>query len=773
MGVPIHPRSAQVGHLDHRCAPRMRAPVAACALAAPPEHGWRMRHGILAAAAAGGGAAAGLGALASFQAVCQAATAACLLAVAVPPLLSTPAGTRFLCAAASRALPGDVRVKRIRADWVSPLSVEGLELLEGRGDGSRPLLVVGRITTAEPMYRLVFGGRVTLTVAEPAVDATLDDAGMTPRLLKHFRAARLLSVLSPAPHHQQQQPDGAGAAAAEVGETTDLAREGTASESGAGAPPEQKQAPLKAGASRREQQQHQQKQEQQAAAEGAPQEPTPADPLAAGAAAAGDDAASLAAGLARQPGGVSALRRRLSQADASSGFSLELRGPALSAVVSEGRLLVPREIREALGRHVHATVVVGAPEVRELAEEMGGDDAWVDAPEAPRRRQQQQQQQQQADVPGGEAAAGAAPGEGDQPRRGAAGDEADRIVDGAPVAIQVDSERLMLDARGWAVRGGGGADGGTLGGWRCVLQRPVQARVELTPEFAGMTLAEFNPLLGNVLSVRDGGRATLSFAPAGGALPCRAGALRLEPIRLAVGEGQLTSQVLRLLNLGGLLGGPGGGLGGLLFGGGGAKRQLEAWTGPMEVDIGADGRCSTRRVDMLLGDRVRVSVWGSVDTVTEAMRMRIGLPASTLALAGVRGLPPDYVLPLELHGGVRSPHLDWTSAVRKVAVLSAMQLGRTALGGGGGGGPAAAAAKLGEAPAPAAPVKPGGGGWGGGGGGGGAPLASMGGAMRQASQVFLQQCIMVDKQLQNELGSAAPPAPSGPAPWESGGGANA
>lgn len=43
---------------------------------------------------------------------------------------------------------------------------------------------------------------------------------------------------------------------------------------------------------------------------------------------------------------------------------------------------------------------------------------------------------------------------------------------GTPLALQLDSERLMLDGRGWVVGG------------RCVLQRPVQARAELTPELA-------------------------------------------------------------------------------------------------------------------------------------------------------------------------------------------------------------------------------------------------------------------------------------------------
>jgi hypothetical protein len=155
---------------------------------------------------------------------------------------------------------------------------------------------------------------------------------------------------------------------------------------------------------------------------------------------------------------------------------------------------------------------------------------------------------------------------------------------------------------------------------------------------------------------------------------------------------------------------------------------------------------------------VRVSVWGSVDTVSDAMRIRIGLPAESLRLAGVRGLPPDYILPLDLHGTIRAPSLDWAAAVRKVAVLSAMQLARPL------GAAAVKGAAKGVAAGAVALATSGGSDadGGGGGGGAGAPLARM----HRASQVFLQQCAAVDQRLLGEIGGPPPPPPSGPAPWD-------
>ena len=158
-------------------------------------------------------------------------------------------------------------------------------------------------------------------------------------------------------------------------------------------------------------------------------------------------------------------------------------------------------------------------------------------------------------------------------------------------------------------------------------------------------------------------------------------------------------------------------------------------------------------------------VWGTVDPLSEAMAMRVGLPAATLALAGARGLPDGYVLPLDLHGTLRSPALDLPAAMRKVAVLSAMQLGRSLGAAALGGGGAKAGGSSGLAADGTAGVG-GAGGGGGGGGGGAAPMAHLG----RASAAFLRQVAAVDARLQAELGGPPPPPPVGPLPFGGGGG---
>ena len=153
-----------------------------------------------------------------------------------------------------------------------------------------------------------------------------------------------------------------------------------------------------------------------------------------------------------------------------------------------------------------------------------------------------------------------------------------------------------------------------------------------------MALASFNPLLHDVASVRDGGRVSLTFSPAAAAAaaagrdgtggdgpPAGGGTLRIDPVRVSVAEGPLLAQLTQLLHLGGLFGGGGGGGLGALFGGGG-RRQLEVWTGPMEVSLAPGGACRLHRVDVLLGGKARVCLWGAANPLTDALEMRVGSP---------------------------------------------------------------------------------------------------------------------------------------------------
>jgi hypothetical protein len=74
--------------------------------------------------------------------------AALLLVAVAPYIISSRWGTSAACSVASRMLPGDVRVQRLRLGWSQPLSLEGLSLHEGAAGSSRQLLTVERMSTA-------------------------------------------------------------------------------------------------------------------------------------------------------------------------------------------------------------------------------------------------------------------------------------------------------------------------------------------------------------------------------------------------------------------------------------------------------------------------------------------------------------------------------------------------------------------------------------------------------------------------------------------------
>lgn len=77
------------------------------------------------------------------------AAAAIMLLVAISPyLLSSRIGTRAVAAAASRVLPGDVRIQRLKLGWAEPLAVEGLAVYEAAAGSSRQLVGLERFSSA-------------------------------------------------------------------------------------------------------------------------------------------------------------------------------------------------------------------------------------------------------------------------------------------------------------------------------------------------------------------------------------------------------------------------------------------------------------------------------------------------------------------------------------------------------------------------------------------------------------------------------------------------
>eukprot|EP00879_Flechtneria_rotunda_P017118 GHRR01017926.1.p1 GENE.GHRR01017926.1~~GHRR01017926.1.p1 ORF type:complete len:450 (+),score=189.71 GHRR01017926.1:171-1520(+) len=256
----------------------------------------------------------------------------------------------------------------------------------------------------------------------------------------------------------------------------------------------------------------------------------------------------------------------------------------------------------------------------------------------------------------------------------------------APMMLQVSGGRVSVMVHGW--RTGPGC---------YLLQQPAKATWGFSPELARLTLSQFNPLLEGVVLVEGNHTLHSSYAPAGGQLPAQSGKLYISPMKVVVAQGQLLKQVYTLLNT---VQGTGfkkpswlpinlsniklpsssstTGSSDNSCSSSGSKSGVEVWSGPLHVTLLSPGVYRTERVDMIVGSQqngIRVALWGRVDTNAYTVDMIIGLPAITLSQAGIKNLPDSYMLPLAVTGSLSKPQIDWPAAMRKLAVLSAMQLG--------------------------------------------------------------------------------------------------
>jgi hypothetical protein len=59
---------------------------------------------------------------------------------------------------------------------------------------------------------------------------------------------------------------------------------------------------------------------------------------------------------------------------------------------------------------------------------------------------------------------------------------------------------------------------------------------------------------------------------------------------------------------------------------------------------------------------LHVALWGVVDAASNTIDFTVGLPASTLAKAGIAGLPPAYMLPVAVSGPLHRPTIEWNAA---------------------------------------------------------------------------------------------------------------
>ncbi|GIL73696.1 hypothetical protein Vretimale_5407 [Volvox reticuliferus] len=373
-------------------------------------------------------------------------------------------------------------------------------------------------------------------------------------------------------------------------------------------------------------------------------------------------------------------------------MNADLRIGRMNLVVTDGLLLVPEEVRQILGPGLHVSGAIGDQELRQWAEEVGEDISWAARSAA-----------SSIGVEGGAAAISG--GQVPPPPLPPPAEVVQRPGQYKPGLLQVHSDHLSGEMRIWDA-----AD-------HSLLHQPATASLDLTPALSRLALGATNPVLGNVVEVRGGGRLRGTFNADGGRLPYQAATVEMEPVSLELGASAMALKLLGDLGLPDRAlaaassaatapvttttatpRSPADGTDAIDADRAGPLRAVEV--SRMRVHFHRNGQVRTERVDMRLGGGgnggggVHLVTWGSANLQRDELDFTLGVsPAPLLAALGLtaEALPSEYLLLVPVRGAVSEPRYDVAAAAVRLAQLGARQRAvqwakQRAAGDGGGQG---------------------------------------------------------------------------------------
>ncbi|KXZ42644.1 hypothetical protein GPECTOR_128g547 [Gonium pectorale] len=537
-----------------------------------------------------------------------------LATAALPSVLSTQWGLQQSLELLNQRLPGRVEVAEARLSWLGGNELQCVKVYDSPRGGTI-LLHLNKVSTSSSLWGLLAGsGDYNLVISKPWINAQYDPRLSDFKLLAWAEKAGLLGEPQPPPAVAREQRQRALQRGPAQGQVPPPASPGAP-------PPSEPQAPPPPSPQQQKQQQ-------------------------------------------KQPGGMAAVLARI---NSKMDFNADVRLGRAAVVVADGMLLVPVEIREALGPSLHVTGALGARQLAEWGGEVGEDVSWATGAAA-----------SAASAEALLTAAAATPAVTAPPA-----DVLRGPADYRPGVVQIHSQHLAAEMRLWQHAGGGAS----------LLHQPATARLELTPALSKLGFGSANPVLGDAVEARGGQRLQLSFLPEGGRLPYTAATVEMAPIDLSLGATSLLTATLAELGLPRLsaaaaaAGPPADGAGGA--GGGGLPVSVSR----MVVRFWRDGELRTERVDMRLGggggggggggsdgggsDGVGLAVWGAADLLEDRLDFTLGVdPEPLLGRLGLsaEGLPEGYLLLVPLRGGGgATPVYDVAAAARRLGQLVARQ----------------------------------------------------------------------------------------------------
>ncbi|GAQ91592.1 hypothetical protein KFL_008130055 [Klebsormidium nitens] len=188
------------------------------------------------------------------------------------------------------------------------------------------------------------------------------------------------------------------------------------------------------------------------------------------------------------------------------------------------------------------------------------------------------------------------------------------------------------------------------------LARPLEADIEINRATGQLFLARLNPLLAGVVGTQNSGQVRVFASPQDMVFPSDQYSLKVDPMTLVLGRGDLVSNALEFLGQKG----PG--------------KTLTMRTSAIRATWNAAGRVEAARTDVQIGDKVHLITWGTMDWAQGNVDMVLAIPADTLKVAlRVPSVASGYNLQFPLTGSVERPTLDWKAAGKQLAKLVVRQ----------------------------------------------------------------------------------------------------
>lgn len=197
------------------------------------------------------------------------------------------------------------------------------------------------------------------------------------------------------------------------------------------------------------------------------------------------------------------------------------------------------------------------------------------------------------------------------------------------------------------------------------LRDYVNAEITLTEAVNATLLRDITPLL--VSGAYSENPLKLTIGPEGFMVPIRPyslegvkiGAATLDIGKISIRNGGQIQKLMSFLKVGDIT----------------PEGWMSAWFTPIYIHL-EKGVATYKRVDALLANSAHIALWGSINLITDEVRMTLGIAAPTLQQRfEINGLSRTEMFQVKMRGTTHKLELDWSAASTRIGYLIARSAG--------------------------------------------------------------------------------------------------